>query len=94
MLLWSCPMLFRCRLALLRNRLVLLRSCLVLGLLRRRLMLLLLRYSPIGSLQRRWCFHVAIGRKRLADSHIGRAAMIRIGKLGPVGAGSTLILHL
>ncbi len=60
----------------------------------RLVLLLLLLHSPIGFLQCRRCFHVAIGRKRLADSHVGRAAMIRIGKLGLVGAGSTLILHL
>lgn len=101
-LLWRCPMLLWCRLALLRNRLPFLRGCLVLLLgprlmlllLRRRLVLLLLLYSPIGFLQRRWRFYVAIGRERLADSHIGRAAMICTDKLSPVGAGRTLILHL
>jgi len=83
-------------LLLLRGRLalLLLRSCLALLLLRSRLPLLLLLYIPIGCPQRRWSLHVAIGRKRLPDSHIGRAAMIRTGKLGPVGAGSSLILHL
>ena len=82
-------LLLRCRLPLLR-----LRSRLPLLRLRSRLPLLLLLYIPIGCLERRWSPHVAIGRKRLVDGHIGRTAMIRIGKLGPVGARSTLILHL
>jgi hypothetical protein len=80
----------------LRARLVLLwlRSFLPLLRLRSRLVLLLLLYIPIGCPQRRWSLHVVIGRKRLPNRHIGRAAMIRIRKLGPVGAGSSLILHL
>jgi hypothetical protein len=84
------------RLTLLRSRLALLLlwRCLMLLLLWCRLVLLLLLHSPIGSLQRGRCFHVAIGRERLADCHIGRAAMICAGKLGLVGAGGTLILHL
>ena len=93
-------LLLRSRLALLLLRSplapLLLRRSLTLLLLRSRLalLLLLLLYNPIRSLQRRWSSYIAIGRKRMADSHIGRAAMIRTGKLGPVGSGGTLILHL
>jgi hypothetical protein len=90
-------LLLRSRLALLllRSRLpLLLLRGRRLVLLRSRLVLLLLHYSAIGCLQRRWSFHVAIGRKRLVDRHIGRAATIRTGKLSLVGAGSTLILDL
>ena len=35
-----------------------------------------------------------IGRKRLVDGHTGGTAMICTGKLGAVGAGCMLILHL
>jgi hypothetical protein len=91
-------LLLRSRLALLLLRnplaLLLLRRSLTLLLLRSRLALLLLLYSPIGCPQRRWSTHIAISRKWLPDSHIGRAAMIGIGKLGAVSAGGTLILHL
>jgi hypothetical protein len=38
--------------------------------------------------------HIAIGCKGPADSHTGWAAMIDALKLGPVGAGSVLILEL
>jgi len=73
----------------LRPRLTLPRlwSCLV-------LLLLLLLYIPIGCPQCRWNFHVVIGWQRLIDGHTSRAAMVRIGKLSPVGAGCMLILHL
>ena len=58
------------------------------------LLLLLLLYISIGCPQRRWSFHVMIGSKRLVDGHAGRTAMICTGKLGAVGAGCMLILHL
>jgi len=57
------------------------------------LLLLLLNFT-ICFPQGRRCFHVAIGRKRLIDSHMSRASMIRIGKLGAIGAGGALILEL
>ena len=91
-------LLLRIPLALLLLRIpltpLLLRIGLTLLLLRIPLTLLLLLYIPIGCLERCWSSHVAIGRKRLVDSHIRWAAMIRVGKLGPVSAGSMLILHL
>ena len=91
LLLWRRLMFLRGRLMLL----LLLRRRLMLLLLRCRLvLLLLLLHSPIGFLERRRWFHVAIGREWLADRHIGRASMICIGELGPVGARRTLILHL
>lgn len=89
----------RSRMALLRLRdcLALRRlwSCRALAGLRDRLMLLLslLDLSICGS-QSRWSFHIAIGREWLFNGHIRRAAMIRSGKLGAVGAGSALILEL
>ena len=83
-------------LLLLLNRLalLLLRSLLPQLLLRSRLALLLLRSSLIAHRRYRWGPHIAIGCKRPADGHAGRAAMIHVGKLSPVGAGSTLVLHL
>ena len=58
------------------------------------MLLLLLLYIPISCPQRRWNFHVAIGGQRPVDGDISRATMVRIRKLGPVGAGCMLILHL
>jgi hypothetical protein len=55
---------------------------------------LLLLYCPVRSLQCRRSFYIAIGCKRLVDSYIGWAAMVRVCELGAVGAGGSLILHL
>ena len=95
--LWSCFALrsFAARRLLARLTFRRLRSCLALTRLRGRLMLLLLLiHCPIGCPQRRRSLHVAVGRKRLLDGHIRRAAMICTGKLGAVGAGGALILEL
>src|ERR1035437_4948450 len=54
----------------------------------------LLRLCLIVHLHRGGGLHVAIGRKRLADGRVGRAAMIDVRKLGLVGAGNMLILDL
>lgn len=95
----SCPTLFRLRnrLALLRTSLTLLRlrsNLTLLLLLGNRLALLLLLYRPIGLPQRRRSTHIAIRGERLSNRHIRRAATIGTGELGPIGPGSTLILHL
>jgi len=81
--------------------LLLLLSCLALlllriylALLRIPLTLLELLSALISYRSRRWDSHVAIGCKRPVDGHAGRMAMIDIGKLCPVGAGRTLVLHL
>ena len=81
----------------LRRRLPLLllfRKSLALLLLLIYLTLLLLRSRLIAHRRCRWSPHVAIGRKWLVDGHAGRAAMINVGKLSPVGAGSTFVLNL
>src|SRR5580658_2126939 len=83
--------------ALLRNWPPLLRlwSCLALWLLLlSRLVLLLLFYGPVCSLQRWGSSHVAIGSEWLIDGDVRRAAVICSGELGAVGAGGALILHL
>lgn len=38
--------------------------------------------------------HIAIGNKRLIDRRIGGTAMVDIGKLAAIGAGSVLVLQL
>lgn len=54
----------------------------------------LLRRSLIVSLHGRGRLDVVICRERLADGEAGRAAMVCAGKLGAIGAGDLLILHL
>jgi hypothetical protein len=61
---------------------------------RRHLLRLLLRLSLIVHLHRWRRFYIAICRKRLTYSQIGRAAMVDAGKLRTVCAGGTFILHL
>lgn len=90
LLLDSLPLLQLRSLALLLNRLMLL-DWLVLLL---DSLMLLLGGGLVVSLQRGRGSDVAIGGKRLIDGHGGRAAMVDIGKLGPVGAGGPLILDL
>jgi hypothetical protein len=58
------------------------------------LVLLLLRYSPIGFLQSRWGPHVVICRKRPGCCHVGRASVVDRRKLSPVRSGCLLVLHL
>ena len=74
--------------------LLLLRGPLTRLLLRWLLALHVLRGSLIVCLY--LCRHadVVVGRERLVDGHAGRAAMVHIGKLGPIGAGDMLILQL
>ena len=92
-------MLLRRRLTLLRDLLTLLRRCLVL-LLRRLLMLLrrgywtLLELRLLLALDRGGDPNVSISCERLADNRAGRTAMIDVGKLRPVCAGSLLMLDL
>jgi hypothetical protein len=64
------------------------------GILMRLCRAALLRSSLIARLCCRWSSDVAICRKRLAYCQAGWTAMVDGRKLSPVGAGSTLILHL
>jgi hypothetical protein len=72
-------------LLLLRRSLALLLICLT---------LLLLRNLLIAHRRCRWGPHVAIGRQRLVSCNTGRTAVIDVGKLSPVGAGSAFVLNL
>ena len=74
--------------------LLLLNSLTLLLLLLSCLALLQLRSSLIAHLHRRRSSHIAIRRKRLSDGRAGRTAMIDVGKLSPVDAGSMLMLYL
>jgi len=53
-----------------------------------------LRVSLVARLYLFRHANVVIGGKRVADSHAGWAAMVNVGKLSPVAAGSVLILEL
>ena len=75
--------------------------CLALLLLRRCLVLrrgcrglLLARFGLIAGHHSSGRPDIAIRSQRLADSQVGRAAMIDAGKLRPIGAGNMLILDL
>ena len=85
-------LLSRLTLLLLLSSLTLLLSRLALLLMLNCLALLQLRRRLIAFLHIRWGSHIAICRERLADGRIGRASMIDVRKLSPVGAGLTLIL--
>ena len=54
----------------------------------------LLRLRLIARLHCRGSPHIAIGRKRLLDGQTGRATVVDVGKLRPVGAGRVFILDL
>ena len=96
--LWTLMLLLNRRCLVLLRRgflaLLLLRGPLTRLLLRWLLALHVLRGSLIVCLY--LCRHadVVVGRERLVDGHAGRAAMVHIGKLRPVGAGDVLILQL
>ena len=74
--------------------LLLLLYTLTLLLLLSSLVLLLLHSLALLLLQRSGGPHVTVCRKRPVDGKAGRAAMIDVRKLSPVGAGSALILDL
>lgn len=60
----------------------------------RSLALSLLRTLLITHPLRRGGRYISVGRKGPIDGHAGRASMVDIGKLSPIGGGGTLILHL
>jgi hypothetical protein len=93
-------LLTRLTLLLLLTRLTLLLLLNSLTLLTRLTLLLLLprltlpRFSLVACLQCRRRTYIAVSRKGPADGRSGRSAMVYVGKLSSVGAGSALILHL